>query len=163
MVIDNINALKNIYSIIVICFLSVLLYSCGIDSSVNQINNETLIYEKQGLVDSAVVTGCYAYTRSHFLNDTFSFSSYSKIRIEFDSYTTSDYATVSFLSNNAVVTNEVLYSMNNQNVNKLHSFEVPSPGDSIWLELRLYMNPQICGTNEFKYIRARDLKVIGIK
>lgn len=163
MVLYNLNTLKNIFSIIIISFLSVLLYSCGNDSSVNQVNNETLIYEEQGLVDSAIVTGCYAYTRSHFMNDTFSFSSYSKIRIEFDSYTTSDYSTVSVLSNNAVVTNEVLYSKNNENVNMLHSFEVISPGDSVWLELRLYMNPQVCGTNEFKYIRARDLKVFGIK
>lgn len=125
--------------------------------------NETLLYQEQGLVDSAVVIGCYAYTRSHFLNDTFFFSPYNKIKIEFESYSTSDYATVSVLSNNAVITNEVLYSKNNGDVNMLHSFEIPSPGDSIWLELRLYMNPQVCGQNEFKYIRARDLKITGIK
>ena len=163
MVLYSLNTIKNIFSIIIISFLSILLYSCGNDSSVNQVNHETLIYEERGLVDSAVVTGCYAYTRSHFMNDTFSFSSYSKIRIEFDCYTTSDYSTVSVLSNNAVVTNEVLYSKNNVNVNMLHSFEVLSPGDSVWLELRLYINPQVCGTNEFKYIRARDLKVFGIR
>lgn len=161
--ITNSVTMKNVYLLIIISFLSLLLFSCGVDNSVNNLSNETLLYEEAGLVDSAIVTGCYAYTRSHFLNDTFSFSSYSKIKIEFDGYSTSDYATISVLSNNSVVTNEVLYSKNNENVNMLHSFEIPSPGDSIWLELRLYMNPQICGTNEFKYIRARDLKIIGIK
>ncbi len=126
-------------------------------------DNETLLYQEQGLVDSAIVIGCYAFTRSHFLNDTFSFSPYSRIKIEFESYSTSDYATVSVLSNNAVVTNEVLYSKNNGDVNMHHSFQVANLGDTVWLELRLYMNPQICGVNEFKYIRARDLKITGIK
>ena len=140
-----------------------MIYSCGEDNAVNKTNNETLLYEDQGLVDSVVVIGCYAYSRSHFLNDTFYFSPYSKIRIEFESFSTSDHATVSVLSNNSVITNEVLYSKDNENVNMLHSFEVPSPGDDIRLELRLYMNPQVCGENEYKFIRARDLKVIGIK
>gem|GEM_PF-1580541 len=139
-----------------------MLYSCGSDTAVNTVN-ETILYEEQGLVDSAVVTGCYAYTRSHFLRDTFNFSSYNMIKIEFDGLSTSDYSTISVLSNNAIITNEVLYRRDNDSVNNYHSFEVPSPGDSVWIELRLYMNPQVCGTNEFKFIRARDLKVTGIK
>jgi hypothetical protein len=155
--------LKNIFSLVIISIISLLFYSCGEDNSVNKVNTETLLYQEQGLVDSAVVTGCYAYTRSHFLNDTFSFSTYSKIKVEFDGFSTSDHATISVLSNTLNVTNEVLYSSNNENVNMQHSFEIPVPNDSVWLELRLYMNPQVCGQNEFKYIRARDLKIFGIK
>ncbi|MEO8514309.1 MAG: hypothetical protein ABI543_12155 [Ignavibacteria bacterium] len=155
--------LKNINSLIIILLISLLLYSCGKDNAVNNVNNETLLYQEQGLVDSAVVTGCYAYTRSHFLNDTFSFSGYSKIKVEFDGFSTSDHATISVLSNTVNVTNEVLYSSNNENVNMYHSFEIAIPSDSVWLELRLYMNPQVCGQNEFKYIRARDLKVSGVR
>ncbi len=155
--------LRNIYPLIIFLLLTSLLYSCSEDKIINNASNETLLYEEPGLVDSAIVTGCYAYTRSHFLNDTFSFNSYRKIKIEFESYSTSDHATVSVLSNNSLITNEVLYSKNNEEVNMLHSFELSSPGDSVWLELRLYMNPQVCGENEFKYIRARDLKVYGIK
>ena len=146
----------------ILVFAIVLLYSCGEDTAVN-LNNETLLYEESGLVDSAVVTGCYAYTRSHFLNDTFNFNQYSRIKIEFDGLSTSDYSTISVLSNNASITNEVLYRRDNDSVNNYHSFEVTSPGDSVWLELRMYMNPQVCGTNEFKFIRARDLKITGIK
>lgn len=157
------DILKNIFPLISFLFLASLLYSCSKDNTVNNITDETLLYQEHGLVDSAVVTGCYAYTRSHFLSDTFSFSPYKKIKIEFDSYSTSDHATVSVLSNNSEITNEVLYTKNNEEVNMTHSFEILAPGDSVWLELRLYMNPQVCGENEFKYIRARDLKVIGIK
>jgi len=153
---------SKIYRVLFALVIAVMLYSCGSDTAVNTVN-ETILYEEQGLVDSAVVTGCYAYTRSHFLRDTFNFSSYNMIKIEFDGLSTSDYSTISVLSNNAIITNEVLYRRDNDSVNNYHSFEVPSPGDSVWIELRLYMNPQVCGTNEFKFIRARDLKVTGIK
>lgn len=153
--------LKNlfIYSNLIACF--VLFYSCGDSNPVSK-NSEILIYEESGLVDSAVVTGCYAYTRSHFLNDTFTFNAFRKLRIEFDGYSTSDHAAISVLINNNIITNEVLYSKNNSEVNRLHSFEIESPSDTSWLELRLYMNPQVCGENEFKYIRARDLKITGL-
>jgi len=153
---------SKIYRVLFALVIAVMLYSCGSDTAVNTVN-ETILYEEQGLVDSAVVTGCYAYTRSHFLRDTFNFSSYNRIKIEFDGLSTSDYSTISVLSNNAIITNEVLYRRDNDSVNNYHSFEVPSPGDSVWIELRLYMNPQVCGTNEFKFIRARDLKITGIK
>ncbi len=149
---------------LILCFIAAaaVFGSCGKDN-ITAVNNDALLYEEPGLVDSAVVTGCYAFTRSHFLNDTFSFSGYRKIRVEFESYSSSDHATISVLSNNAVITNEVLYTKNNSDVNSNHSFEVLSPVDTTWLELRLYMNPQVCGENEYKYIRARDLKVTGIK
>ncbi|MBE2226662.1 MAG: hypothetical protein IAE93_04945 [Ignavibacteria bacterium] len=153
---------SKIYRVLFALVIAVMLYSCGSDTAVNTVN-ETILYEEQGLVDSAVVTGCYAYTRSHFLRDTFNFSSYNRIKIEFDGLSTSDYSTITVLSNNAIITNEVLYRRDNDSVNNYHSFEVPSPGDSVWIELRLYMNPQVCGTNEFKFIRARDLKITGIK
>ena len=155
--------MKFFISYIFLAFISFIIVSCGNDSPVNNMANETVLYEEPGLVDSVIVTGCYAYTRSHFLADTFSFNTYSKVRVEFESFSTSDHATVSVLSNNSVITNEVLYTRNNEDVNMRHSFEIPSPGDSVWLELRLYMNPQVCGENEFKYIRARDLKITGIE
>ena len=147
---------------LVLIAVIIVFSSCGKDD-ITAVNSDVLLYEEPGLVDSAVVTGCYAFTRSHFLNDTFSFSGYRNIRIEFESYSSSDHATVSVLSNNAVVTNEVLYTKNNVEVNSNHSFEVLSPVDTTWLELRLYMNPQVCGENEYKFIRARDLKIFGIK
>lgn len=155
----NIQKIHFIFSALL---FAVIFHSCGSDTAVNTLN-ETLLYQESGLVDSAAVTGCYAYTRSHFLRDTFNFSPYNRIKIEFDGFTTSDYSTISVLSNNSAVTNEVLYRRDNDSVSSFHSFEMPSPGDTVWLELRLYMNPQVCGTNEFKFIRARDLKITGIK
>ena len=39
---------------------SLAFYSCGEDSPVTILQQEDLLYEDQGIVDSAVVTGCYA-------------------------------------------------------------------------------------------------------
>ncbi len=139
------------------------LMSCGDDNPAAGKQQEDLLYEDQGIVDSAVVTGCYAYTLRHMLQDTFNLSAYNKIRIEFDGYSTSDHSTISVLSNSPSSTNDVLYSASNENVNMPHSFESGYNSDTLWLELRLYLNPQVCGVNEFKYTRARDLKVYGIK
>ena len=152
----------SLYAIILLS--SVFLYnSCGNESPVNSTAGETLIYEETGLVDSVVVTGCYDYTRYRFLNDTFNFSGYNKLRVEFESFTSSDRARISFVSYNAAVTNQILYTKNNEEVNTNHSFEISAPADTTWLELRFFLSPQVCGLNEYKYIRARDLKIYGIK
>ncbi len=148
----------------VILLSSLFLYSsCGNESPVNSTAGETLIYEESGLVDSVVVTGCYDYTRYRFLNDTFYFSGYSKLRVEFESFTSSDRARISFVGYNAKVSNQILYTRNNEEVSMNHSFEISAPADTTWLELRFFLSPQVCGVNEYKYIRARDLKIYGIK
>ncbi|MBL8017000.1 MAG: hypothetical protein JNK43_07005 [Ignavibacteria bacterium] len=139
------------------------LMSCGDDNPAAIQQQDVLLYEDQGIVDSAVVTGCYAYTLRHFLQDTLDLSAYSRIRVEFDGYSTSDHSTISVLSNSHSSTNDVLYSASNENVNKPHSFESGFNSDTLWLELRLYLNPQVCGENEFKYTRARDLRIYGVK
>jgi len=139
------------------------LLSCGDSNPAAGKQQDDLLYEDQDIVDSAVVTGCYAYTLRHFLQDTFDLSAYSKLRVEFDGFSTSDHSTISILSNSHSSTNDVLYSASNENVNMPHSFESAFNSDTLWLELRLYLNPQVCGVNEFKYTRARDLKIYGIK
>ena len=136
--------------------------SCGSDNPMDTGPAETLLYEEPGLVDSIVVTGCYDYTRFHFLNDTFFFGGYNKLRIEFEGFSSSDRSRISFVGYNAEVTNQILYTKSNEDVNVTHSFELPAPADTTWLELRLFLSPQVCGENEYRYIRARDLRVYGI-
>jgi len=146
-----------LFSVVFLCA------SCGDENPVNAGANETLLYEESGLVDSIVVTGCYDYTRFHFLNDTFIFAGYDKLKIEFESFSSSDRSRISFVGYNSAVTNQILYTKNDEDVNMRHSFEISAPADTTWYELRLFLSPQVCGKNEYKYIRARDLKVYGIK
>lgn len=154
--------LNYLFKYIFITALGIMFYSCGNDI-VNTNSEDDLIFEQQGLVDSAVVTGCYDYTRFHFLNDTFSTAGYRKLRIEFDGLTSSDRAKISFVHYNNVIVNNILYQKNNEEVNSFHRFEIDAPADTSWFELRLFLSPQVCGQNDYKFIRARDLKVFGLK
>ena len=150
------------YYIFLITALS-LISSCSNDI-VNQPGmNETLLFEKTGLVDSAVVYGCYAYTLRYLIEDTLDLSGFTRLRGEFDGYSTSDYSTISFLYNTIDSSNVEAYAVSNSSLNGFHSFEFTKSADMIWFELRLYLNPQICGENEFKYTRARDLRIYGIR
>ena len=158
-----IRELKIFFHCLVLFSVVFLYASCGDENSVNAGASETLLYEESGLVDSIVVTGCYDYTRFHFLNDTFSFNGYNKLRVEFESFTSSDRARISFVGYDAAVSNQILYTKNNEDVNMHHNFELSVPADTTWLELRLYLSPQVCGENEYRYVRARDLKIYGIK
>jgi hypothetical protein len=151
--------------IVLVSFISaVLLSSCSEDAVSPMAVNETVLFEKQGLVDSAVVYGCYAYTVRYFVPDTFSFSGYSKIKVMFDGFANSEGSSISILYNTADSSNvQVYYVEDEPEINKIHTFEYTKPSMNAWFELRLYINPPICGTNEFKYTRARDLKIYGIK
>ena len=155
--------LKIILNVIMLVSLVFLYASCGDENPINAGSSETLLYEEPGLVDSVVVTGCYDQTSYHFLNDTFHFNGYSKLRVEFESFSSSDRSRISLVSYNAAVTNQILYTKNNEEVNMLHSFEMSAPADSTWLELRLFLSPRVCGENDYRYLRARDLKIFGIK
>ncbi len=150
--------------LILLCFIAAFLSSCSEDGVSPTAVNETVLFEKSGLVDSAVVYGCYAYTTRYFVPDTFSFGGYSKIKVMFDGFANSDGSSISILYNTADSSNvQVYYVEDEPSVNKVHTFEFTKPSSNAWFELRLYINPPICGTNEFKYARARDLKIYGIK
>ncbi|MCI0448727.1 MAG: hypothetical protein L0Y79_02940 [Chlorobi bacterium] len=137
--------------------------SCGEDL-VQPKESGTLLFEKSGLVDSAVVYGCYAYTVRYFVPDTLDLNGYSKMRVEFDGYANSDGSRISIIYSTPDTANVFVYEVEDQlQVNKYHSHSFQKPANVIWIELRLYINPPVCGTNEFKYARARDLKVYGLR
>ena len=151
--------------IILVSFVCAALFSsCGEDAVSPIVTNETVLFEKQGLVDSAVVYGCYAYTVRYLVPDTFSFNGYSRIKVMFDGFANSEGSSISILYNTTDSTNvQVYYVEDEPSVNKIHTFEFTRPSGDAWFELRLYINPPVCGTNEFKYTRARDLKIYGVK
>ena len=150
-------------AIITISFLLLLmLVSCS-DAPVQQSETETLLYEKPGLVDSAVVYGCYAHTVRFFADDTLSLASYNRVKIMFDGLANSDGTVISLIYNTADTAVFVYEVMDEVGINKIHTFEFTPPAANTWFEVRFYINPPVCGTGEFKYTRARDLKIIGIR
>lgn len=140
-----------------------MLVSCSNNSVIPAENEGTVIYERIGLVDSAVVNGCYPNTRRFFV-DTLDLSGYSKVKVEFDGHANSDGSYIKVYYNSQDSSNVEKYSVEDElNINNHHEFKFSKPADRIWMEIRIYINPPVCGQGEFKFTSARDLRIYGIK
>ena len=143
--------------------LILLFYSCN-NNPVQTTSQPELLYEEAGLVDSAVVFGCYAYSVRHFLMDTIDLAGYSEISTVFNGSSNSDGTNITVYYNTDSVSNSAVYSVwNAANINKDHSFSFSSTMRRTWIEVRLYINPPVCGEGEFKFVRVRDLRIYGSK
>jgi hypothetical protein len=139
------------------------LVSCGNNPIIPVEDTGTVIYDKVGLVDSAVVNGCYPNTRRFFV-DTLDLSGYTKIKVDFDGYANSNGSYIKVYYNSQDSANVEEYSAEDEiNINNHHEFEFNKPAERIWMEMRIYINPPVCGQGEFKFTSARDLKIYGIK
>jgi hypothetical protein len=144
--------------------IAIFLYSCGETDVTGVTEPPVLLYDSQGLVDSAVVYGCYSLTRRNFLRDTLELNNYSKIKITFDGNTNTDGSIIFILMYTETESGLQAYRTENlSGINDRHDFEVDKPANITWIEVRLYINPPVCGENEFKYNRVRDLKIYGVK
>ena len=148
----------------ILIILSIIFISCSEINSIKPVEEDTLLFEMPGLVDSAVVYGCYSYTSTYVVPDTFALSNYTKIKIEFDGQANSD-GTIIFvvLFDENGQGNEIYRAENISGINRIHSFETLKPYNMALMKVRLYINPPVCGQNEFKYNRVRDLKVYGVR
>ena len=136
--------------------------SCS-NNPVQNTSTGQIIFSKAGLVDSAVVTQCVPDTR-RFFSDTLNFSGYSKIKVDFDGNTNSNGSIITLYYNNDTSSNSQVYQIQNiSEVNGLHSVTFTKPSNILTFELRIYINPPVCGSGEFKYTRARDLNIYGIE
>ena len=139
-----------------------ILVSCG-NNTVAPQDTGTVIYDRTGLVDSAVVNGCYPNTR-RFFEDTLDLSAYSKVKVEFDGHANSDGSYIKVYYNSQDSSNVEKYSVEDEiNITSHHEFEFNKPAEIIWMEVRIYINPPVCGQGEFKFTSARDLRIYGIK
>jgi len=150
-------------SYILLIFAGYVFFSCKSEVNAPEDTRGDIIFSHEGLVDSAVVYGCYSQTIRYFV-DTLHINSYNKLRVEFDGYANSDGSSIKVLYNaGSTYSEEIYYAEDAAGVNKFHSFEFPKPGNSVTMELRIYINPPVCGQGEFKYTRARDLTIYAIK
>ena len=147
---------------IMLC-MTILIFSCNNNPVQNNNNTGQIVFTREGLVDSAVVTQCVPDTR-RFFSDTLNFSGYSKIKVDFDGNTNSNGSIITLYYNTDTSSNSQVYQVQNiTEVNGLHSFTFNKPSNILTFELRIYINPPVCGSGEFKYTRARDLKIYGIE
>lgn len=155
--------LKNFSNLIIVVISAFIFFSCS-ENDIVPPETETLLYEKTGLVDSAVVYGCYSYTLRHIVEDTLMLDGYSKIKVEFDGNTNSD-GTISFIYLHTESSPNInVYEVHDLvEINNMHNFTVNKPGNKTVAEVRLYINPPVCGTNDFKFNSARNLRIYGVK
>ena len=151
------------YPVILIVLVLGIVCSCNKSPVAPPSDDGAVIYNREGLVDSAVVNGCYPDTRRFFI-DTLSLANYSKVKVEFNGLTNSDGSYIKVFYNSADSSNaELYYAEDEIAINGNHSFEFNKPANTVWMEVRIYINPPVCGQGEFKFTRARDLKIYGIK
>lgn len=152
---------KNIKYLLLL--ISLALYSCSNSPVQSPAVNETLLFQKSGLVDSAYVTCCCTSVKRSF-SDTLNLTGYNKIKIQFNGYTNSDGSDVDIFYNTETHSNIQVYTVNDpDSLNGDHSIQIPIPSEKVILELRTIIFPPVCGENELKYTRSRDFKIYGIK
>ena len=89
---------------------------------------------------------------------------FSKLKIEFDGNVNSDGTFIKvFLESTQNEETEFYYVRDMNEINKVHSFLSHSPYNQMLVKVELYINPPVCGQNEFKYNRIIDLKIYGVK
>jgi hypothetical protein len=157
------NMLNRILLMLVLYTVIFSFSSCNENSIQNQSDNGILIFQKDGLVDSAFVTCCCTSVQ-RFFSDTINISAYSKIKIQFDGFTNSDGSMIDvYYNTDSSSNNSVITLRNPGSINGLHTIELNSPSPKVFLELRTTIFPPVCGENECKYTRSRDFKIYGIK
>ena len=140
--------------IIVVIFLS----SCSEDIvNSNQESTGTLLYERNGLIDSLVGT-CSTFLIRNFFLDTLDFESYGNIRIEFNAFTDGDLSSLSFYYIQDTTVN--VFEINGLGINNTQAVNIPSPNITRDFYLRLKLFSSIC-TGQNYVLSVRDLKIFG--
>lgn len=146
-----------------VVILSVIFLSGCKESSTeaNNIQSETLLFEKSGLVDSLVGT-CSAYLIRTSILDSSDTRDYSGLKISFNAYTDGDLSNISVFYTNQN-TNINLFEISGINqINSTTSIKIASPKikESIYLRLKLFSS--VC-TGQYYHIKIRDVKIYGLK
>ena len=145
--------------LVIFFFSSIDFFSCSknvIDNSDNQ-NTGTLLYERNGLIDSVVGTCSTFLIRNIFL-DTLNLELYRDIRIEFNAFTNGDLSTLSVYYIQDSTIN--LFELNGLEITNTQLVIIPSPNllKDYYLRLKLYSS--FC-TGQLFVLSIRDLKIYG--
>jgi len=129
----------------------------GLNSSAPQ--TETLIYEKQGLVDSIWGT-CSAYIVHTVIIDSLDTRNYNSLRFEMSSYTDGDLSNITlyYLKDTAVN----IFSFNGLsgiNNTSAHITNSPMIKSNLYLRFRLYSS--VC-TGQYYHLKMRNFRIYGV-
>jgi hypothetical protein len=154
--------MKNFFINILFILLPVLFITGCRETPVNNTiqQDETLLFEKAGLVDSIAGT-CSAYIVRTIILDSIDTRNYNSIRIDMTSFTDGDLSNITlyYLKDTAVN----LFSIDGLNrINNTSSITLPSPliKSSLYLRMRLYAS--VC-TGQYYHLKMHNFRIYGIK
>lgn len=151
------NTLKFIPLLLILTFLASGCSDSGTDSNSSQ--TETLIFEKQGLVDSIWGT-CSAYIVHTVIIDSLDTRNYKSLRFEMSSYTDGDLSNITlyYLKDTAIN----IFSFNGlSGINNTSSHQTTSPmiKNNLYLRFRLYSS--VC-TGQYYHLKMRNFRIYGV-
>jgi hypothetical protein len=147
---------------LVVSWIAVL-QSCSDNPSAPVEDPGVLVFSNNGLIDSAWVTCCCQSTK-RFFSDTLSFENYSKVRAEFDGATNTDGSQIEIYYHLENYAGGNVFTVRNiDSVNGMQTTIFDKPADKFVIEVRTTVFPPVCGPEELKYTRSRDLKIFGVK
>jgi hypothetical protein len=140
--------------------LVIILQGCSESPVNNSVQTETLLYQRNGLIDSIVGT-CSAYLVRTTIIDSIDIRNYNSLRIEFKAYTDGDLSNITFYYLDSGITNDLFTLNGTGQINSTISYPVQSPKikDNLYLRLRLFAS--VC-TGQYYHLKLRDFKIYGI-
>ena len=146
----------------IILFIIILFSSGCSDNPVNNnpVQTETLLYSKNGLIDSITGT-CSAYMVRTSILDSIDTRNYNSLRIEINAFTDGDLSNISlyYLKSDSI---NSLFSLDGTNrINGSMNFTIPSPKIKEIYYIRFKLFASVC-TGQYYSLRLRDLKIFGV-
>jgi hypothetical protein len=146
--------------ILILVSYTIVFTGCS-DSSVNTSSpqTETLIYEKNGLVDSIAGT-CSAYIVRTIILDSIDTRDYKSLRFEMNSFTDGDLSNITlyYLKDTAV---NIFSFDGSNNINNTLSHTTISPGTKSTLYLRLRLYSSVC-TGQYFHLKMHNFRIYGV-
>ncbi len=153
---------KHTLKLAALIVFSVIFYSCSDTLVQSPIEQTDELIRVNGTVEAASVNGCYSQT-VRYITEEINLKDYKKLEVRFKGETNSSGSEIQVLLNSINQSNMLLSQYVNGEVGGDHAIIVDNPSEKIWLELRIKINPPVCGDNEHKYTKANDLIIYGVR
>lgn len=152
------NYMKNFKLLFILAGI-VILNSCSENPQTIGSRNQSLLYQKQGLVDSLVGT-CSSYLIRNFTLDTIDFSGYSNGVFEKDSYTDGDLSEIIVYYINADTAVNIVHLEGQSQINSTTqiTFHPPVTKNKYYLRLKLFSS--VC-TGQLYHLKLRNIRIYG--
>lgn len=137
----------------------IALNSCSENPQNSNSGNQSLLYQKQGLVDSLVGT-CSSYLVRNFTLDSIDFSGYSNGVFVKDAFTDGDLSEIIVYYINADTAVNVVHLEGQTQINSTSQIKFQPPNNKKQYYLRLKLFSSVC-TGQLYHLKLRNIRIYG--